>query len=479
MAVVLCAASVNTLQAEELSETQSRIRELEVRIAEIEAELKAVRDERGPTEQANVAELQRRIDLLAAELEKIRLGAAASDRPPESRYGLGPAASRVYGARRGVSIGGYGEALFEELSTQNDAGEESGKKNRFDFLRAVLYFGYKFTDKIVFNSEIEFEHASTGEGGEVSVEFAYLDFLLSEHANIRAGALLLPVGFINELHEPPVYLGARRPEVERRIIPTTWRENGIGVFGDAGPVSYRAYVLAGFDSEGFSADESLRGGRQDGSKSDAEDLAFAARVDYTGVPGLLAGGSYYSGDSAQGREAPTSFDPNDSAIVTESEPFDARVRLYDLHVEYRARGMDLRGLYARGRLDDAKQVNDANGLRGRESLGERFEGWYLQAGYDLLAETSWGEKQSLIPYVRFEALDTQDKVPDEGPVELHPGGNQPRPFKSDPANDLRVRTYGVAYKPIFNLSIKLDYSDFDNKAETGVDQFSFAIGYLF
>src|SRR4030095_768336 len=108
-----------------------------------------------------------------------------------------------------------------------------------------------------FNSEIEYEHATTGEGdeekGEVSVEFAYLDYLIRPEVNVRAGLVLIPVGFINELHEPPVFLGARRPEVEDRIIPTTWRELGAGVFGDAGPITYRAYVVNGLDSSGIEA----------------------------------------------------------------------------------------------------------------------------------------------------------------------------------------------------------------------------------
>src|SRR4029453_5073175 len=108
------------------------------------------------------------------------------------------------------------------------------------------------------------------EKGEVSVEFAYLDYLIRPEVNVRAGLVLIPVGFINELHEPPVFLGARRPDVEDRIIPTTWRELGAGVFGDAGPVTYRAYVVNGLDSSGIEAEEPLpqggRGGRRGGGR---------------------------------------------------------------------------------------------------------------------------------------------------------------------------------------------------------------------
>ncbi len=457
--------------AQEVSDA-ARVRALEERVAALEARMGELLDALRAAEGGDAAELRRRIDLLAAELEKLRMGEAAADRPLTSVHGLGPAASRVYGVTRGVSIGGYGEALYEDFSARNDDGDPSGKTDRLDFLRAVLYFGYKLSDRIVFNSELEFEHGSTEEEGSVSVEFAYLDFLMSPAFNVRAGMVLVPSGFVNELHEPPIYLGARRPEVDRRIIPTTWRENGIGLFGDAGPFSYRGYILAGFDSEGFDASTALREGRQAGSESDAEDLAIAARVDYTGVPGLLVGGFYYQGGSDQGRETPTALDPNGFATAT--APLDATVSLYDFHAEYRARGVDLRAVYAAGSVDDAAAVNEANGLDGGDSVGEDFRGWYAQAGYDLLSHRSEATEQALIPYVRFESMDTQSSVPGDAP--LNPAAS---PFASNPANDLTVLTYGVAWKPIFNVSIKLDYSDFKNDADTGVDQLSLALGYLF
>ncbi len=458
------------------------ILELEERIGELEAALRALRAGPGEGSDGEIAELRRRIDLLAAELEKLRLGEVAADTPPESRYGLGPAASRVYGKKRGVSIGGYGEMLYENFDARDDSGDLSGKEDRLDFLRGILYFGYKFNDRIVFNSEVEYEHASTGESGEVSLEFAYLDFLMSERASMRAGLVLIPAGFLNELHEPPIHLGARRPDVERRIIPTTWRENGVGAFGDFGPFSYRAYVTAGLASKGFSAAETIRGGRQKGSKSIAEDLAFALRVDYSGIPGLLVGGFYYTGDSAQGREAPSRFgtDPNGPSVLR-TTPFDARVSLHDLHAEYRARGLQLRALYTAGRIGDAKEVNDANGFEGMDAVARRFRGWYAEAGYDLLTLLRQETGQSLIPYVRYETLDTQAEVPAEAPVDPDPStpGNQAAPFAADPANDLRSWTYGVAYKPIFNVVVKLDYTDYRNEAATAVDQFSLVLGYLF
>ena len=184
-----------------------------------------------------IAELVRKVDVLTDEVATLRTQVAVPEQEElKSAYGLGPAASKVYGVTRGLSIGGYGEANYVNELGGNDADDP----DRADALRSVLYLGYKFSESIVFNSEIEFEHATTedpnnGEGpGSVSVEFAALDFLWKPELNARAGLLLIPMGFLNEVHEPPFFYGVRRPEVERVVLPSTWRENGVGVFGNLG-----------------------------------------------------------------------------------------------------------------------------------------------------------------------------------------------------------------------------------------------------
>jgi hypothetical protein len=483
LSILPCLApGISSLHAAESPDADSdgRVRALEERVAALEARIRELLEALRSAGSTDAVELQRRIDLLAAELEKLRIGRAAGLEQPESVHGLGPAASRIYGLNRGLSIGGYGEFVYEDFPAEADDGSPSGETDTADLLRGVLYFGYKFSDRILFNSELEIEHASTGDGGEAALEFAYLDFLLTPAANIRTGLVLVPAGFINELHEPPIFLGANRPLVERLILPATWRENGIGLFGEKGPFTYRGYVLAGFDSSGFGASSALRGGRQAGSRSKAEDLGVTFRVDYTGVPGLLLGGFFYSGGADQGSDAPTAvtFDPNNGAVtgVSAAAPFDARITLYDLHAEYRARGMEFRALWAHGTLDDAAAVNDANGLDGTDSVGEEFQGWYAQAGYDVFSAFGKDDGQSLTPFVRYERFNTQEEVPDEAPVSR---GGFETPFASDPANDQTITTFGVNYKPLFNVSIKLDWSNFKNEAGTGVDRLAFGVGYLF
>ena len=206
-------------------------------------------EETGTGEQeVDVAELERRIDLLADELELLRSGetveAVSVD---EARaLGLAPSAAATYGIDSGVSIAGYGEMLYENYA--------SDKTSQFDFLRAILYAGYRFNDRFLFNSEIEVEHAK-----EIFVEFAYLDYLATDNVGLRAGMLLIPMGLVNEFHEPTVFLGAERPVTEKSIIPSTWRENGGGVYGAFDNVAFRAYVVNGLNGSAFSS-SGVRGG---------------------------------------------------------------------------------------------------------------------------------------------------------------------------------------------------------------------------
>jgi hypothetical protein len=180
---------------------------------------------------AAVQRMEAQLEAITQELEELRLGRDLVVEADTSLYGFGPAASKVYKVRQGVSLGGYGEVLYENFAGSREDDAPSGASDRLDALRAIVYVGYKFSDKVLFNSELEFEHGSTEDGGSVSIEFAYLEYRMSSRLGVRAGLLLPPMGFINEVHEPPAFLGARRPETERQIIPSTWREGGVGVFG--------------------------------------------------------------------------------------------------------------------------------------------------------------------------------------------------------------------------------------------------------
>lgn len=433
--------------------------DIEKRLEELERRVELLQEELAGRDSAAVAQLRRQIEIITRELEELKLGREVVVEADTGLYGFGPAASKVYRVGQGVSVGGYGEMLYESFASEREDGEPSGRKDQIDFLRAIVYVGYKFNDRFLFNSELEFEHGSTDQAGSVSVEFAYLDYRAWDAVGIRAGLVLLPMGFINELHEPPTFLGTERPETERRIIPTTWRENGIGIFGDAGGFAFRGYVVNGLDAvgggasnaDGFSA-AGLRGGRQKGSKAVAESFAFAGRVDYVGLLGLTLGTSVYAGNSGQG-----SVSPLDGSAIS------ALTVIWEGHAEYRRQGFDLRALLAVAHVDEVEHINAVKGLEGAESVGERQVGWYLQAGYDVLHHSR--SMHQLIPYVRFEQVNSQDRVPDG--------------YTADPANDLQVISIGAAWKPITNIVVKADYQLRSNGASTGVDQLNASIGYLF
>ena len=424
---------------------RARLAALEKEVAALEAEIATLRATGAPA--ASTADLERRIEALSKEVERLRIGAAAATtQAGQSVGGLGPAASKVYHAGRGVSIGGYGEVVYLDPSSKTDDGAPSGESTTADLQRAVLYFGYKFDDRWLFNSEIEFEHAVAGEGekGEVEVEFAYVDYHKKQTLGARGGLLLVPMGFLNELHEPPIFFGVERPEVEQVIIPTTWRELGGGVYGQAGPVSWKAYLLNSLDASGFSADEGIREGRQEGAEATANDLALTARVDWVPVQGLLLGAGAFTGDTAQ-----------DASGVD-----GARLLAWEAHAEYRWRGLKARALLARNHLDDAAEVSALTG----QVIGSSQVGYYVEAGYNVF-DGRTTTSQELSPFVRYEAFDTQAAVPSG--------------LTADPANDRRDLTVGLHYRPIPNIALKLDWQDRGNSAGTGVDRYSLGLGWLF
>lgn len=406
-------------------------------------------------------DLEQKVEVLSEEIEKLKLGEV--EETYQSKYGFAPAASKVYYVKKGISLGGYGEMLYQGFKSTKDDGSR-GARDEADFLRQIVYVGYKFSDKVVFNSEIEFEHASSGKKGEASVELSTLDFFLSDMFNARVGLLLVPMGLINEFHEPPTFHGAKRPDVESEIIPSTWRENGVGIFGENEKVSYRLYTVASLDSTGDVKNTTVRSWRASGSKSVADDLALTGRMDYKPKPDFLAGFSFFNGNTGQGK--PITFNGTFQTIK-------ARLTLWDIHTRFSGNTLNLQGLeglefrmlYARGKIGDSAQLNADKGLTGNKSIGSELFGWYMEGAYDISEYFLKDPVAYLAPFIRYERFNTQDSVPSG--------------FSLDPANDKTTVTYGFTYKPEPNVVLKLDYQDRKNKKGTGNDQFNFAAGFLF
>src|SRR3989338_9465627 len=154
-------------------------------------------------------------------------------------------------------------------------------------------------------TELEFEHAGIGNSGskeaEVYTEFSYLDFLLSKAFNVRTGLILMPIGLVNEYHEPTVYNGVSRPDVELNIIPSTWRDIGVMAYGSMGGLKYDVALVNGTRANSFTNSTWIRSGRQQGAKVNADALASLVRINYEPLTDLLIGGAYYAGKADEGK----------------------------------------------------------------------------------------------------------------------------------------------------------------------------------
>lgn len=414
------------------------------------------------TARADEAELLRRMDLLAQEIHSLKLGEVAA-RADQQQFGLGPAASKVYRNKQGVSIGGYGEMVYQNFDRTRDDGSEAALQDQLNFQRLVLYFGYKFTDRLILNTELEFEHASSagnrsGQNGSWGLEFAYLDYQVMPELNFRAGNLLVPMGWINELHEPTVFLGVRRPDVEQTILPSTWRENGLGIYGDYQSLSYRSYFINGFDAGGcrgsscsnggFDA-SGIRGGRQNGSRALAQDFSWVSRLDWTPFHGVIVGASHFMGDAGQ--------DQSNKSVA------DLPIRITDLHLEFRRSGWELRALGAKTSIQNVAEFNNAKALSGAAGVGSEQYGFYFQLGraFGLGASV----QHQLTPFVRYEQWNPQASVADG--------------FVSNPALLQRSLTTGLQLKTEDQVVITGEYQNFSNGAESALNQFNLGVGFIF
>ena len=330
-----------------------------------------------------------------------------------------------------------------------------------DLERIVTYLGYKFTDKILFNSEIEFEHGTSGEGsevkGEVSVEFASLDFFINPFTNIRTGLVLMPMGMVNRIHEPLFYFGNHRPVVEQVIIPSTWREMGVGLFGAITPnLTYTAYVVNGLNAKGFSS-AGITEGKGGGSQALAQNFGYIAQVNYDPdqVPGLTVGGSAYVGNSGQDQ-------------VYAGQKVNAFTQLYESHIQWKYRGLEFRALGSLGFINDSATLtanNQALG-NGQGGVGSQNYGWYSEVGYDVLPFIINGTDQYLAPFFRYERLNTMAQVA-EG-------------VTADPLANQRIYQVGLQYKPISQVVIKADYRNFGAASgATMPDDFNLGFGFIY
>ncbi|MCB1657124.1 MAG: hypothetical protein KDI39_02745, partial [Pseudomonadales bacterium] len=351
--------------------------------------------------QAQLKAQQAQIDALVAAVEK-------------------PTASNAFS---NTTLGGYGEAQYYNF--ENAA-------QQYDAYRFVLFVGHKFSDTVTLQSEVELEHAIAGESqvGEIELEQMYLNWNYAGKQHLAVGQILMPIGFLNETHEPETFYGTKRNPVESAIIPTTWWEGAIkahGLVAGVEGLSYNALVSTGLKTK----NGTIRSGRQKGAKATAEDLAYTLGVNYRGVAGLDVGAAYQlQKDIGQGTAAMTN-----------------EARLLEAHIGYTWNGFSTRALYAQWDIDD---------LAAADAHKAKQEGYYLEAAYKPIEQVG--------VFARFSAWD-----------------NEAVSTATNSADSKKEQwNYGINYYLTPRAVLKLDIQE-QSLPTVGLDEdgFSLGMGYSF
>ncbi len=381
---------------------------------------------------------QRQIELLQQQLnatqtsvqdlkQQVEQNAAVSNEANEKAEILADSleSQPVASATSPTTLGGYGELHINLLEDQL-TGDET---NMLDLHRFVLFLNHEFNDRLRFVSELEIEHAysSSDAPGAVELEQAYVEYDWAERHALRAGVFLVPVGILNETHEPPTFYGVERNPIEKNIIPTTWWEGGlqfVGRFGDAW--SYDAAAHSGLFT---SADDNyaIRAGRQKTAKARFDSQAYTGRLRWRGLPGLeLSASIQYQDD-----------------ITQDTDPFAGAAWLYTTHLAWQHQGFGLRALYARWDLDGP----------GPESIGaDKQEGWFV--------EPSWRFNENWGVFARYNAWDNR----------AGNGGD----------SEYTQWDLGVNYWLHPNVVFNLDYQDQDAPpGKKELDGWNLGVGYQF
>ncbi len=363
-------------------------------------------------------ELERRLNILAVEISQMK----------ETKTGFG-----------NTRIGGYGEFTYTNIRHEDETGKTvaNGTNPEADAQRFILYIAHDFSPKWKLSSEIEIEHVN-----QIFLEQATIDYIHSDAINFQVGLMLIPVGIVNLYHEPTSFLTVERPEIESKIIPSTWRENGISFFGKNHKLNYRLSLVGGILASGFSSD-GVRGGRQKGAQAEARDLAWVGRLDYQIVSNAVLGASAYIG-KAGGTNTDVSH------------------KIYELHFDGTFAGFHTRVFYTISSLGNTTQLNNELGKTGSAAVGKKMTGYYAELGYNVLRNiTDW----SLLPFVRYEKYNTQDEVE--------------ATFTKDKSKDRTNTILGINAKPIESIVFKFDYTMAKNKAKTGQDAWRLGFGWNF
>jgi len=422
---------------------------------------------------ADEAALLERVDRLSAELEAVKAelremkaqraatatapaarspAAAAQAVPsaaPPAPVAMAAPAVPAAPETAATTIFGYGEINYQNYTKDRS-------RTQADLARAVIGLEHRFDDKTRFASEFEWEHAVTSadDQGESEVEQFYVERQFTPRLAGRAGLFLIPSGLLNQSHEPTYYFGVTRNFVETAIIPTTWREGGIGVTGttdfglawDAGLTT--GFNLAKWDPTSDEGRQSPLGAiHQELQLASAANLSAYGALNWRGYPGLLVGGSVFSGKAGQKQP---DF-PSQNAAVTLAEG----------HARWTPASFDITALYARGHISDTAAYNQT--IVGNPTLvPQDFFGWYTQAAWYAWQKGDY----KFAPFVRYERFNTGWKY-----ATLAEG------LTPDALATERVTTLGASFFITPSVVIKADYQWFH--VDTSSDRFSLGLGLNF
>ena len=349
------------------------------------------------------------------------------DLPRESQIEVSLSGARSESA---TGIGAYGEILLT-------APISNGEPTVVDVRRLVVFLGHNFTDRLRVYTELEVEHAiaSSEDKGEFEVEQLFLDYLIRRGINLRAGLILMPVGIVNQYHEPPTFNGALRPETDTRIIPSTWREVGGGAFGAVGPLRWQLYGVTSFRAHDLDA-EGLAAAHQEGQLARARDWGVVGRLDLQPIPGLDFGASGYHADSGQG----------DAALAGAR----AALWLVEGDVRFRWKGLEARAEFANLWIGDTDKINAARKADADAMVppgdflpvARQLRGGYVEAGYNLLQPFHLARSPLLVVFGRYERTNTQAEVVG---------------YSAAPGRDRQLITAGFNLRPVAEVAVKVDY----------------------
>lgn len=326
-------------------------------------------------------------------------------------------------------ISGYGEA-----KVTYDLRYKTGEAN---LTRNVLFLGHKFNNRISLFTELEVEDAKVagGEvGGEVAMEQAFLKFNVNTRTYISAGLLIPRLGIINENHLPTTFNGNNRPFVETMVIPSTWREIGVAIYGQSSRLpglNWSAGIFNGLNSSAFGGGEGIREGRFEGREATATNIAVTGALLYYRNALRVQVSAYYGGSAGL---APREAD----SLQLSSGPFGTPVMLGEADVQYLTKGFIFKALGTAVSIPDAQAINRAYA----NNTPELMWGAYAEVGYNLFNITGETEK-NLTVFARYETLDLNAQMPENGIKD-----------------DFTAQQYivgGVTWMPVRGVAIKADY----------------------